>query len=187
MIKDIFCKYFNLFLPLLCVLALSGCSDDDIPDPVGSTEGGITAVVNGANWSSSQGNYKLGNRTITDGASAFVSTGDTLTIVGVQVQGTDTTAIMLSVKLKADKVGSYQLRTGTAGDGKAYFFPDGISANDLRETREQYSTGITNGELQISKYDLGEYRVSGNFGFSMSATGETTYTVIAGEIENVTF
>lgn len=185
--KSILRKYYNLFLPLLSVLVLSGCSDNDVPDPVVSIKGGITAVVNGSSWAASQGNYKLGNRTVTDGASAFVGNGDTLTIVGVQVQGTDTTAIMLSVKLKTDRVGTYRLGTGTAGDGNAFFFPDGISGSDLRETKERYSTGITNGELQITQYDLGEYRVSGNFGFSMSATGETTYTVISGNVDNVTF
>ncbi|RDV15076.1 hypothetical protein DXT99_10395 [Pontibacter diazotrophicus] len=184
--KNIFSKYSAFILPVLGCLALVGCSKDEIPDPVSSTSSGISAVVNGVNWEASSGNYKLGSRTITNGADAFVGTGDTLTIIGVQVQDGDTTAIMLSVKLSADRVGSYRLRGGTSGDGTAYFL-DGVSEAALQETKEKYSGGITNGELQITQYDAANYSVSGNFGFSMSATGETTYTVIAGEIENVTF
>ncbi|GAB3533590.1 hypothetical protein GCM10027443_19280 [Pontibacter brevis] len=167
-------------------LVLAGCSKDEFPDPVNSTSSGISAVVNGVKWGASNGNFKLGSRTITNGADAFIGTGDTLTIIGVQVLDGDTTAIMLSVKLRTDRVGSYRLRSGTAGDGKAYFL-NGVSEAALQETKEKYSGGITNGELQISQYDATNYSVSGNFGFSMSATGETTYTVVAGEIENVTF
>jgi hypothetical protein len=185
--KSIYRKFFVFALSVSAVLMMAGCSDDDMPDPgSGHTQSGITAVVNGADWASSRGNFKLGTQTVTNGASAFVGAGDTLTIIGVQVQGTDTTAILLSVKLNADKVGSYRLRSGAAGDGKAYFLTD-FSEAALQETKAKYDIGITNGELRISKYDAANYSISGNFGFSMAATGETTYTVIAGEIENVTF
>lgn len=183
-----FCRrILFLFLPLLGGVALFGCDSDDAPDPVVTIQSGMSAVVNGADWKASNGNYKLGSRTINEGASAFVGTGDTLTIIGVQVQGTDTTAIILSVKLNAKKVGSYRLRSGGAGEGVAYFLPDGIAANALQATKENYNSGITNGELRIAEYDSVNYNVSGNFGFSMSASGETTYTVVAGKIENVTF
>lgn len=185
--NNVFSKYPVFFLPaLLSVLVLSGCSDDGVPDPVSTEQGGITAVANGADWESSNGNYKLGTRTVSNGASAYVGAGDTLTIIGVQVQGTDTTAIVLSVKLSAEKVGSYPLRNGTAGKGNAYFLT-GISGNALQETKERYNAGVTNGNLQITEYDPANYSVSGNFGFSMSATGDTTHTVVAGKIENVTF
>lgn len=191
--KNISKRILFLLLPLLGGALLFGCDSDDIPDPVNIEQSGMSAVVNGENWNASNGNYKLGSRTITDGASAFLGTGDTLTIIGVQVVGTDTTAIMLSVKLDADvklkdgKVGTYRLRSGTSGEGKAYFFPNGISANALQGTREKYNAGITNGELRITEYDAVKREVSGDFGYSMSASGETTYTVIAGKIENVTF
>lgn len=187
MIKYTFYKYLAFGLVSIG-LGLSGCSDDDIPNPApgGNTQKSMSAVVNGIDWEASGGNYRLGSRVISNGASAFVETGDTLTIIGVQVQGTDTTAILLSIKLDADKVGSYRLRSGTSGDGKAYFL-NGLSEASLRETKEKYDGGITNGELRVSQYDVANYRVSGSFGFSMAATGETTYTVVAGEIANVTF
>ena len=191
--KNIFSKYSAFILSFFSALALVGCSKDDIPDPTSTTQSNMSAVVNGENWNASSGNYKLGSRTITDGASAFYGTGDTLTVIGVQAIGTDTTAIMISVKLDANvklkdgNVGIYRIRSGTSGDGKAYFFPNGISANALQDTREKYNTGITNGELRITEYDAVNKKVSGDFGFSMSASGETTYTVIAGKIENVTF
>lgn len=185
--KNILTKGVAFFLPVLFTLLLSGCSDKDVPTPVNSSQSSMTAIVNSASWESSNGNYKLGARTITDGASAFVSTEDTLTVIGVQVQGSDTTALMLSVKMNPKKVGSYRIRSGASGDGKAYFFPNGIPPNALQETRENYSTGITNGELQIVQYDSINYSVSGNFGFSMSAPGEMTYTIISGSIDNVTF
>jgi hypothetical protein len=185
--KSIYNKFFVFALSVCAGLVMSGCSDDDVPDPgIGNTKSGITAVVNGADWASSQGNFKLGTKTVTNGASAFVGAGDTLTIIGVQVQGTDTTAIVLSVKLNSDKVGSYKLRSGATGDGKAYFLTD-FSEAALQETKEKYDIGITNGELRISEYDAANYSISGDFGFSMAATGETTYTIIAGKIENVTF
>ncbi|PRY16353.1 hypothetical protein CLV24_101198 [Pontibacter ummariensis] len=184
--KNFFCKHILYFLPILCGLFLAACGDDDMPDPTVVTTSGMSAVVNGADWSSSNGNFKLGNRTITDGASAFVGSGDTLTIIGVQALPTDTTAIMLSVKLSPEKVGTYQLRSGTAGQGKAYFLTK-VSGNALAETKEKYGAGITNGNLRITSYDAANYSVSGDFAFSMSATGETTYTVVAGEIDNVTF
>lgn len=186
--KNIFHKYFTLLLLFLSSLVvLPGCGDDkDFPDPAGSAPGSITATVNGAAWESSEGNYRVGTRAISNGASAFVGPADTLTIIGVSVQGTDTTAIVLSVKLSNEKIGSYPLRSGTAGRGNAYFLTN-ISGNALQETKERYDDGITNGELRITDYDPTYSRVSGNFGFSMSATGETTYTVIAGNIDNVTF
>ncbi|MFD3000166.1 hypothetical protein ACFS7Z_07325 [Pontibacter toksunensis] len=183
-----FCRrVLFLFLPLLGGVVLFGCDGDDAPDPVVANSSGMSAVVNGVDWKASNGNFKLGSRTITEGTSAFVGTGDTLTIVGVQVQGTDTSAIILSVKLKPKKIGSYRLRSGGTGEGIAYFLPDGIAANALKETKGNYNGGIINGELQIAAYDSINYNVSGNFGFSMSAPGETTYTIIAGKIENVTF
>lgn len=184
--KYILTKWVAFSLPVLFTLLLSGCSDKEVPTPVNSSQSSMTAVVNGASWESSNGNYKLGTRTITNGVSAFAEAGDTLTVIGVQVQGTDTTAIMISVKLDADKVGIYPLRTGTAGKGNAYFLTN-ISGNALEETKAQYSGGITNGELQVTQYDPANYSVSGSFGFSMSAPGETTYTVISGSIDNVTF
>lgn len=184
--KKIFNKYIAFFLPIVSVVVLAGCSDKDLPEPSGSTKGGITAVVNGVDWESSSGSYKLGLRTIPGGANAFVDVGDTLTIIGVQVQGIDTTAIMLSVKLTAGKVGSYRFRSGTTGNTKAYFFT-GVSDNDLEDTKEKYNAGITNGELRITEYDPTNSSISGDFGFSMSATDEITYTIVAGKIENVTF
>lgn len=184
--KSVSCKYFMLYLSVLCGLMLSGCEKDALPDPVNSTQANMTAVVNGADWEATNGNYRLGTRVINNGASAFVGTGDTLTIIGVQVQGTDTTAIVLSVKLNAKREGAYRFRSGASGDGKAYFVR-GLSEAALQETKEKYDGGITNGELRISQYDAINYRVSGNFGFSMSASGETTYTAVAGEIQDVTF
>ncbi|WP_345158980.1 DUF6252 family protein [Pontibacter saemangeumensis] len=185
--KDIYKKGSGLLLGALSgLLALSGCSDNDAPTPVSTEQSGITAVANGADWASSKGNFKLGTRTVTNGASAYVGAGDTLTIIGVQVQGADTTAIVLSVKLEAEKVGSYRLGNGTTAEGTAYYLTR-ISGDALQETKETYNGGITNGELRITEYDASDYKVSGDFGFSMSAPGETTYTVVAGKIENVTF
>lgn len=184
--ESFFSKYYAFPVLLFSIILLAGCSDNEVPDPAPSTQGSITAVVNGAAWASSEGNYKLGARTITKGASAFVGTGDTLTIIGVQVQGTDTTAVLLSVKLSADRVGSYTIRNSPDGRANGYFLTK-ITGNALKETKERYSAGIMNGELQITDYDASNYKVSGNFGFSISSTGETTYTIVAGKIENVTF
>jgi hypothetical protein len=183
--RVIYIKYFAFFLASLFVL--SGCSDDEVvPTPGGSTQSGMTAVVNGADWASSGGSFRLGTRVISRGASAFVGAGDTLTIIGVQVQGTDTTAIVLSVKLNVDKVGSYKLRSGASGDGKAYFLT-GLSVGAFQDIKGKYDGGTTNGELRISRFDAANYSVSGSFGFSMAASGETTYTVVAGELENIPF
>lgn len=178
----------------ICVLAafagllvLPGCSnDDDAPTPASTAQSSITAKVNSANWASSKGSFKLGTRTVSNGASAFTESGDTLTIIGVQVQGTDTTAIVLSVKLDEDKVGTYRLGSGTAAKGTAYYLTR-ISDDALQETKARYEGGVNNGELQITEYNAAAYSVSGSFGFSMSVPGETTYTVVAGKIENVTF
>ncbi|MCJ8164040.1 hypothetical protein MKJ04_04245 [Pontibacter sp. E15-1] len=178
---------FTRLLPLLGMFLLLGCDPDPVPQPTGSGASGITAIVNGAEWASSEGRFSVGTRTVTNGASAFVGTGDTLTVIGVQVQGTDTTAIRLSVKLNAKKAGSYPIRSKSSGQGTAYFYPAGISASALQQTRQSYATGITNGELIISTYDSVNYSVSGNFGFSMSADGNTTYTIVAGKIQNITF
>ena len=128
----------------------------------------------------------MGSRTVSNGASAFTESGDTLTIIGVQVQGTDTTAIVLSVKLDEDQVGTYQLGSGTAAKGMAYFLTR-ISNGALQETKARYEGGVNNGELQITEYNAVAHSVSGSFGFSMSVPGETTYTVVAGKIEDVTF
>lgn len=180
-------KYCSAFFVIFSGWSLSGCSDEDVPTPTsGNTSGSVTAVVNGAAWESSDGNYRIGTKVVPNGAMAYVGPGDTLTLMGVQVSGADTTAIVMSVKLTAKKIGSYKIRSGSGGDGNAYFLRS-ISGNALQQTKEQYRGGVTNGDLQITKYDLTNYSVTGNFGFSMSATGETTYTVIAGRIDNVTF
>ena len=180
----------------ICLLAaftslvvLPGCSsDDDAPTPASAAQSSITAKVNSADWASSKGSFKLGTRTVSNGASAFTESGDTLTIIGVQVEGTDTTAIVLSVKLDEDQVGTYQLGsgTGTAAKGTAYYLTR-ISNGALEETKARYEGGISNGELQITEYNAADYSVSGSFGFSMSVPEETTYTVVAGKIEDVTF
>ena len=184
--KSIYNKFFVFALSVFAGSAMSACSDSDAPTPVITEQRGITAVANGTDWAASSGNYKLGTRTVTNGASAYIGAGDTLTIIGVQVQGADTTAIVLSVKLGEGKVGSYRLGNGTAAKGTAYYLTH-ISGDALQETKEAYNGGITNGELRITEYDAADYNVSGDFGFSMSAPGETTYTVVAGKIENVTF
>ncbi|WP_161888913.1 DUF6252 family protein [Pontibacter russatus] len=185
-------KVYNKFST--CVLAaftgllvLPGCSsDDDAPTPASTAQSSITAKVNNADWASSKGSFKLGTRTVSNGASAFTEPGDTLTIIGVQVQGADTTAIVLSVKLDEDKVGTYRLGGGTDAKGKGYFLTR-ISNGALEETKARYEGGISNGELQITEYNAADYSVSGSFGFSMSVPEETTYTVVAGKIEDVTF
>ncbi|MCC9165476.1 hypothetical protein [Pontibacter harenae] len=184
--KNITHKYFILYLSVICGLMLFGCDKDEAPDFVNSTPSSMTAVVNGADWKATSGNYKLGTRVINNGASAFLGSSDTLTIIGVQVQGTDTTAIVLSVKLTTDRVGSYRFRSNATSNGNAYFV-HGFSTAALQETKEKYNGGITNGELRITQYDAANYRVTGDFAFSMSASGETTYTAVAGKIQNVTF
>ncbi len=165
---------------------LAGCEEKELPDLVNNTPSDITAVVNGTDWKATPGTYRLGTRVINNGASAFVGSGDTLTVMGVQVQGSDTTAIVLSVKLRTDRVGTYRFRSNATGDGKAYFVR-GLSAAALQETKKKYNGGITNGELQVTQFDAANYKVTGNFAFSMSASGETTYTVVAGKIQNITF
>ncbi len=184
--KDTRITLYAYRLLLGCLLVVWGCGEDRAPEPSGMEASSMTAVVNGADWASSNGNFKLGARTVTGGASAFVSAGDTLTLIGVQVQGADTTAIQLQVKMTAEKVGVYKIRSGTSGEARAYYFK-GLSAGARRATMENYGGGITNGNLRISEYDKANYRVSGDFAFSMAASGQTTYTVVAGKIQNVGF
>ncbi|MHA6246761.1 hypothetical protein ACXYMU_02405 [Pontibacter sp. CAU 1760] len=173
------------FVGLLLLWSCGG--DDNEPTPAGKEESRITAVVNGTDWASTKGSFKLGTRTITDGASAFAGAGDTLTIVGVQVQGADTTAILLKVKLSADKVGTYKIRSAGSSDGARAYYLNGLSAGAINTAVQNYGSGITNGNLRISEYDVANSSVSGDFSFSMAASGQTTYTVVAGAIQNVAF
>jgi hypothetical protein len=185
-LKGIFGKSISAVLLFSVSLLLTHCKDKDTPNPSGNTPtGAVTAIVNNIDWASSSGNYQLNQLTITNGVGAIIR-NDSLMLGAVQLKS-DTSAILVIVKLSPQRLGSYKISNGSESQGVAYYFSSLQPATVANAIANYYNNGIINGYVNITAYDATVQKLIGTFNFSISAPGSTTYTVVDGKIDNVIF
>lgn len=182
-------KLIYFFLLSILTLGILGCGKDDDIDPTAGSviKSAVTAVVNGNTWSASKGNFIVNGKNVNGGVNVAISTSDTLSITAVQVQNNDTTAMVINVKVNPQRLGSYKIGNGPNTLGFALFLPR-LDQQTYKSTLIKYlNNGIVNGSVSITAYDAINRRLSGNFGFSIASPNETTYTVVNGLLDNVSF
>lgn len=134
---------------ILAFLFFAGCNATTSPNGTTTTEGGMTATVNGKAWSST------GVPGVNGGTTALINTPTagaiTITGVSVSLSGNQIIAIALAKPhLGADSLGGLSLNRGTFSYG----------------TPGQSSyVSLSSGSVNLSKYDTVNHKVSGTFNF----------------------
>ena len=186
---------------MLVVLAtgftfLASCKKDSTSTgstPTG-TSGLITCKVNGVAWKSMPySTYFVAGPDTTRGSSASISAG-MINITGVQINGTDTSSIMMAFVLTPNKTGTYKGTLDPTVFEGASFLPgkDPLSGKYVRPsgTTLMIMAGAytSNYTVTITKIDEVNKKVSGIFSMTHVPSNPaitTTYTVTEGTFEDV--
>ena len=143
----------------------------------------VTCKVNGTAWNSLGQNDKvivLGDTA--NGVDAILEE-DTLSISAVSVKGTDSTMIILTAVVDADRIGTYTL---SVASGNLGMYIPGLDVGSFIGTITGYLQ-YTTGTLTISSYDAGKKTISGSFSFNMDHpdAGEPDYNITEGSFRDL--
>lgn len=186
---------------MLMVLAtgftfLASCKKDSTnttTTPTG-TAGLITCKVNGTAWKSlPYSNYYVSGTDTTFGSSATLKSG-ILNITGVQINGNDTSSILMVFVLTPNKTGTYKGTLDPTVYEGASFLPgkDPLTGKYVRPSGTTIAlmagAYTSNYSVTITKIDEVNKKVSGIFSITHVPSNPamtTTYTVTEGAFEDV--
>jgi len=167
----------------LTALIFTGCKKKEDPAPSNNNNttpsGVLVCKVNGKAWQSDAASKMttfVGDPTK---STEVVLEADTMNIIGIQIKNNDTSAILMSVVLKAGRIGTYTSSSVVNG-----FYVAGTEINDLLTSALGYTSSTS---FEITKFDAATKKFSGKFSITMTGSSASfpNYTVTEGTFTDV--
>ncbi len=177
-------KYtFTLLLAITgLAFAASSCKKD--PDPAPAKETGfISCKINGVDWKSAKASEKiiLDGDTVS-GVEASLEGDSVISIYGIKPSATDTSAIIMFLKLNPGKTGTYS--GTTSGDYGALYTP-GMDFVSLLTVLGSYDITYS---INITSFDATAKKLSGTFTITHTPKmGTGTIAVTNGEFNDIPY
>jgi len=173
---------YSIILFVSVALGFSSCKEkeEEKPSTTTTTKTGIfSCKVDGKDWESNERSVMSQFMDTTLNSVSAEAEADTLAMMGIRTNGTDTSILLFNVLLQTPRTTTYNM----TGVDYNIFYIKGNSLTAFLSTLFGYTATSS---LTITKYDAANHKISGTFNTTMVSTGTApTITVSNGTFTDV--